>query len=343
LIRLDKIASATRNFGLPSVVELSEVVPAAEGVAVAVRALEQKQTYGDIELVSGRQAKVLRGEVIAGVVGSRRALKGFVGEVPRSIRLGDRLHLLNRGGVVGLWLGGHSEHGAPLAVEVMGAVLRERRPLLLRDFACPWLDVLPPGPPMTVISGTCMEAGKTTAAAALIGWLSRRGLRVAAAKLTGIACQRDLLLMRDHGAVEALSFLDAGLPSTASRVHPLARMAKGLIAALGRCGPDVIVVEMGDGLLGDYGAEGILRDRQIQSRIAFHLVCAGDVAGAYGAWLFCRSMGLTVDGFSGPVSDNAAGSERVLELTGLASYNVLRDLGSLGQAVAKALGARVHA
>ena len=67
---------------------------------------------------------------------------------------------------------------------------------------------------MVAVVGTCMDAGKTVAACEIIHGLSRRGLKVAAGKLTGVALQRDVLGMLDHGAVEALSFVDAGLPST---------------------------------------------------------------------------------------------------------------------------------
>ena len=59
-----------------------------------------------------------------------------------------------------------------------------------------------------------MNSGKTYAATEIIKHLARAGLRVAAAKLAGVACLRDTLNMQDHGAIKTLSFLDCGLPST---------------------------------------------------------------------------------------------------------------------------------
>ena len=59
-----------------------------------------------------------------------------------------------------------------------------------------------------------MNSGKTYAATELIKRATRAGLKVAAAKLSGVACLRDTLNMADHGAVATASFFDCGLPST---------------------------------------------------------------------------------------------------------------------------------
>ena len=52
------------------------------GSVLAVRALMEKSVYDRLELVSGRMAKINKGDVMAGTLGYRRALKGFVGIVP---------------------------------------------------------------------------------------------------------------------------------------------------------------------------------------------------------------------------------------------------------------------
>ena len=71
------------------------------GPVLAVRALMEKSVYDRLELVSGRMAKINKGDVMAGTLGYRRALKGFVGIVPDSIHAGDTIHVLNLGGVLG--------------------------------------------------------------------------------------------------------------------------------------------------------------------------------------------------------------------------------------------------
>ena len=96
-----------------------------------------------------------------------------------------------------------------------------------------------------MIAGTSMNSGKTYAATELIKQATRAGLRVAAGKLSGIACLRDTLNMADHGAVTTASFLDCGLPSTVE-IADLAPSAKAIIARLNDAHPDLIVIELGE-------------------------------------------------------------------------------------------------
>ena len=61
--------------------------------------------------------------------------------------------------------------------------------------------------------------------------------------------------MLDHGAVPAMSFSDAGLPSTTHTDACIVPAAKGILAALNASEPDAIVVEFGDGIMGHYGVD----------------------------------------------------------------------------------------
>ena len=102
VIEADKIGSATTLLKLPrtlAVVAAKETAQA--GDVVVVRALTDSATYNQLELPIGRMAKINPGDVLVGVLGSRRALKGFVGDIPESVKAGDHLHLLNMGGVIG--------------------------------------------------------------------------------------------------------------------------------------------------------------------------------------------------------------------------------------------------
>ncbi len=91
-----------------------------------------------LELPTGRLAKINPGDVVIGVLGRRRALKGFVGDVPETVRAGDQLHLLNLGGVIGHCTGHHSSLGDAIKVEVIGVVCDEAgRALNIADVALP--------------------------------------------------------------------------------------------------------------------------------------------------------------------------------------------------------------
>src|SRR6478672_4366621 len=84
-VKLDKQASATARLELPQDIEVGQHVAAERGVVVIVEALEEKSVYGELELVGGRMARIIKGDIIAGVLGERQALRGFVGVIPPRI------------------------------------------------------------------------------------------------------------------------------------------------------------------------------------------------------------------------------------------------------------------
>src|SRR5436309_15797870 len=107
-IEVDKIGSATSPLNLPRTLSIVDANGAARaGDVVVVRVLTDNATYNMLELPTGRLAKVNPGDVLAGVLGRRRALKGFVGDVPATVSAGDDLHLLNLGGVIVSFSGIH--------------------------------------------------------------------------------------------------------------------------------------------------------------------------------------------------------------------------------------------
>jgi len=216
VIDVDKIGSATSPLGLAKTVAfVSGSESTKAGDVVVVRALTDSATYNMLELPTGRMAKINPGDLLIGVLGRRRALKGFVGDVPASVESGDQLHLLNMGGVIGYCTGHHSSLGDAIKLEVIGLVCDENgRVQNIADAALPVQTSLGESAPIVMIAGTSMNSGKTYAATELIKQATRAGLRVAAGKLSGVACLRDTLNMADHGAVTTASFLDCGMPST---------------------------------------------------------------------------------------------------------------------------------
>ncbi len=83
VVDVDKIGSATSPLGLSKTVGMVAASGvAAAGDVVVVRALTDSATYNMLELPTGRLAKINPGDLLIGVLGRRRALKGFVGDVP---------------------------------------------------------------------------------------------------------------------------------------------------------------------------------------------------------------------------------------------------------------------
>ncbi len=338
IIEADKVGSATSPLGLSktNAVITSTDHPRA-GDTIAVRALTDSATYNMLELPTGRLAKVNPGDVLIGVLGCRRALKGFVGDVPEKVQVGDHLHLLNMGGVVGCCTGHHSSLGDAIEVEVLGMVCNEAGQVLnIGDSAVPLRYTLGNTPPLVLIAGTSMNSGKTYAATELIKQATRAGLRVAAGKLSGVACLRDTLNMSDHGAVATASFLDCGLPSTVG-VGDLAPIAKAIIAQLNECSPDLITIELGDGILGGYSVESVFDDQEIREATAAIVFCASDYVGAWGGIELFRKRGIKVDLVSGSVTDSRMGEEYIEREFGIAAANARRDGFKLFEVVASRL------
>ncbi len=126
VIDVDKIGSATSPLGLSKTVALVSATDSPKaGDVVVVRALTDSATYNMLELPTGRLAKINPGDLLLGVLGRRRALKGFVGDVPETVTSGDRLHLLNMGGVIGRCTGHHSSLSDAIELEVIGLACDE--------------------------------------------------------------------------------------------------------------------------------------------------------------------------------------------------------------------------
>lgn len=344
-IHVDKFTSVTTNLVLSPEAVVSDAIVAAEGYLVAARVLDRSEVYGQIEDRHGRMVQLHVGDVIVGALGNRKALHGHAGTVPSAIAAGDVLHLLNLGGVVGACHSSSPKVGPAVRLEILGAVLafptldsRQGVAAHLAMGALPPAATLGAMPPVVFVTGTCMNAGKTRAAAEIVLALSRAGRSVAAAKLTGVAARKDVLAMLDCGAVRGLTFVDAGLPSTTADNAPAAARAVLAALAAGRPRPDVIVAELGDGLLGEYGVMAILRDPAIQGLSAVHVCCANDPVGAMGAMSLYRDpLGRRPDVFSGPVTDNAVGIAAITERLGVPAINACDAGPRLGATILTAL------
>lgn len=322
---LDKIGSVTRNLQLARQVTLTDEVQARHGAVIVGRIHGEKSAYNQLEDVHGRLSVLHDGDVIVGALGHRNALQGYEGVMPEAVRTGDRLELLNTGGVIGRAISASPDVGAPFEVEVFGQVLsfpefgsRVGQPAFIDSGAVKGQPEVPPVP-VIYIAGTCMNAGKTHAACALVRRLSQEGLKVGGAKLTGVSLLRDILSMRDYGADAVLDFTDAGIACTSPETA--GRIARIVLTELAARGVDVIVAETGDGIMGEYGVQTILTDRELQAWGKVHLLCANDPVGVAGALQhFREKFGLEIDVVTGPATDNRVGT-RFVESLGLPAAN----------------------
>ncbi len=344
-IIVDKIASVAQACGLSHELRVSTDIPAEEGIVLAVEILNNKGSYNTLELTSGRMAKVSRGDVVVGALGHRKALFGYSGHLPESVRPGDVIQMLNIGGVLGICDSVNPERGRPFDCRVIGVALQF--PFLGERIGVPArigsrklaesvaLDTR--GIPVVALAGSCMEAGKTAAACAIVARMRHRGLTIDAFKATGVSLRRDILAMEDSGARRSMIFTDLGIVTTTAKSGPA--LTRTMLNEMAAGKPDVIVFELGDGLLGAYGVESILDADDIRDSLTAVVLSANDPVAAWGGVKLLRErFGIEPCAVTGPSTDNAVGVDIIRDQMGVAAFNAMTSGAALGDHVIAATG-----
>jgi len=342
---VDKIASVTQACGLSHEVRIAADIPCEEGVVLVVEILNSKSTYNTVELTSGRMAKVSRGDIVVGALGHRNALFGYSGHIPTDLKPGDVIQMLNIGGVLGICDSATPDKGKPFDCKVLGTVLTfpylgERIGVPARVGYKP-LDYDAPlemrGVPVVALAGTCMEAGKTAAAAAIIARMRHRGLVVDAFKATGVSLRRDILAFEDSGARRTMIFTDLGIVTTTEKSGPA--LTRTMLTEMASGQPDVIVFELGDGLLGTYGVQSILYDAAIKKALTAVVLSANDPVAAWGGMKLLRErFGIEPAAVTGPATDNMVGVQMIRDQMNVEAFNAISNPADLGDYLIAKLG-----
>jgi hypothetical protein len=145
--------------------------------------------------------------------------------------------------------------------------------------------------------------------------------------------------MADHGAIATASFLDCGLPSTVD-IGDLAPTAKAIIARLNEVSPDLIVIELGDGILGGYSVDTVFVDAEIREATAALVFCASDYVGAWGGIELLRRRGVEVDVISGSVTDSRMGEDYIRDEFNVPAANARREGSALFELVKNKIGVK---
>jgi hypothetical protein len=342
---VDKIASITQACALGHELRIADEIPAEEGVVIVAEVLTNKSTYNTLELTSGRMAKVAKGDIVVGALGPRKALFGYSGHVPATVKPGDIIQMLNIGGVMGICDSATPDKGKPFDLRVMGVVLQF--PYLGERIGVPAragyrkldqaavLDTA--GVPVVALAGTCMEAGKTAAAAAIISRMRHRGLVVDAFKATGVSLRRDIMAFEDAGARKTTLFTDLGVITTSRATGPA--LTRTMLTQLAAGKPDVIVFELGDGLLGSYGVDAILECEDIRKALTGVVLSANDPVAAWGGVKLLRErFGVDPCALTGPCTDNLVGVEIITQQMKVPGFNAISSPAALGDAVIQHAG-----
>lgn len=337
----DLLASSCLRVPLAEPTVAYPVAEPRRGDVILARVQEVNPSYPWLETPWGEERVLRGGEAIVGVLGARRALRGFSGKLPARLEAGMRLDLLNKGGIIGECTAFHRDLGWPTRLEYLGTLHRLGQPLNLTGGALPLVEEPLPRIPVVMVLGTCMNAGKTKVCKQIIRLFSEKGFAINAGKIAGVACLQDTLAMRDAGAREALSFLDFGLPST-TEVDTLVPVARSMVHHLAASQPDFIVLEMGDGILGGYHVSSLFQDAEFLNASLWMVLCANDLVGAWGGVEWMAKHGLNPQSghrvmISGPVTDSQEGIRYVEESWGIPAANAFDSAGKLCSLILEAL------
>ncbi|MPV36482.1 DUF1611 domain-containing protein [Georgenia subflava] len=287
-----------------------EAVRPAAGDVVLARVVQLGQ-HRRLEGPGSRRQVLFAGDEILVSYGHRYAPDQFEAEVPEDLR---PVHLVAAGGLAGVVTGQHARMDDATVLEPVGLLTDDRGVVTLGRLAPERLrgDVpavprgqLPAGRPTVIaVLGTSMNSGKSTALACLVRGLASAGLTVAAGKATGTGAGGDPRLFADAGASTVLDFTDFGLPSTFRLDHGRVRsLLVSLVDALTAAGPDVIVVEIADGV---YQAETarLLADPLFRSVVDRVVFAAGDALGATSGVHLLETAGIDVAAVSGVLTSS---------------------------------------
>ncbi len=297
----------------------------ATGDYVVGEVLDSGELPCRIETASGRIARIGPGDRVLGALGVRAATLEAVGDW-QAIGPDGTMQQLTAACVFGSCTS-ISAWTHPLAdVRYLGHAVRDGEKLTMDGFAGgeePGGESL--SAPVVLIIGTSMSAGKTVSGMAIVRRLKRMGLRVAAAKVTGVARLSDILAFRDAGADFVADFVDAGLPSTVVEPEHYRRALPRLLGRIAAAGPDVVVVEAGASPLEPYN--GDVAVELLGELVRCTVLCASDPYAVAGVISAFQSR---PDVVSGRAASTDAGIALVERLVGIPALNPF-DEASLGR------------
>ena len=285
------------------------LLPMVEGYDPCALVLARVVTLGkhrDLEAHDGRRVAIFACDVFVGVLGNRYATEQFEGVARVTSPLG---HILGIGGVLGEVVSMNNKMVEPTVIEYLGRLAdAEGTPLSLSQFQSLPAQATTHRTATTILSlGASMNSGKTTTAAQMTHSLTVAGHRVAAGKVTGTACRKDVNFLYDAGAVAVLDFTHAGLPSTANlSLAELLAVAGRIRAALQAHDPEFVVIELADGIIQRETAM-MLADETFRTSIDAVTFAGPDALACDSGVRRLRELGYPVIATAGFVANGALG------------------------------------
>ncbi|MDJ0934023.1 MAG: hypothetical protein QNI93_01400 [Kiloniellales bacterium] len=231
-----------------------------------------------IESPEGRRGQLYVGDEVLLCFGARYASDQFEAVVPKRL---EPCHMVAAGGIAALCVNRHDSTRPATQITPIGLVAdTEGRVLNLKDYALSGARPLSGRPYTMTVVGTSMNAGKTTTIAGMVRGLSSNGLKVAVGKVTGTGAGGDRWAYVDAGASEVLDFTDFGYASTYKvPSDELTALLSAMMSSLAEDRPDVIILELADGLFFSETAD-LVETPAFAEMVDDVVVAASDAMGA---------------------------------------------------------------
>ncbi len=169
--------------------------------------------------------------------------------------------------------------------------------------------------------------------------MRHRGLAVHAFKATGVSLRRDILAMEDAGARRSQIFTDFGIVTTTAASGPA--LTRTMLTEMTQGKPDVVVFELGDGILGAYGVEAILSAPDIARSLTAVILSANDPVAAWGGVKLLRErFSIEPCAVTGPATDNAVGVNIIEQQMQVRAFNAITAGAALGDHIIDCAGPR---
>ena len=295
-----KWAYVTRNVDHALAVQLLGGKQLPEAGDLVLARIDARGQHRRLELTTSRRAELFEGDEVVLAYANRYAPDQFEGMVPEHL---GPCRMVAAGGIAARLLHRHARMRSATRITPLGLLADAAGARInLQRFRLEARESIPPGPLFVAVTGTSMNSGKTTVCANLVKGLVRRRLNVAAAKITGTGAGADYRALVDAGADPVFDFVDAGYAST-YRVpaREVRDIALTLCAHLAEAEPDVVVLEIADGLLQQETA-ALLQSRRFARRLDGVLCAAYDALGARAGVAWLEEHDLPVIGVTGVVT-----------------------------------------
>lgn len=268
-----------------------------------------------VESCKGEMLPVKAGDQVIGALGHRAATLEGVGSF-LDVRRGE-MHALTGAGLLGRFTSYSILLPGPLALNYRGHVVRDGAKTTMKQFAMD-LDVGEFTVPTILIIGTSMSAGKTVTGRRVCEILSRAGLDIVGAKLTGAGRYRDVVSFKRAGAANIYDFVDVGLPSTVVPEDEFRAAIRPLLSHIGSLQPDYMVAETGASPLEPYNVGPAMEE--LGDNIACILLAASDPYAVVGVE---KAFGVKPDLVTGPAANTSAAVDLVRKLADLPAINAI--------------------